>query len=181
MKRVISISEMAEYCQVTTETIRRWIDSGAIPSSRTLGGHRRIEFKDFVKFLEENNLPLHDSLIGKKKPVLLVGFTEADSTHLCNELVAADKSIYCEFAEDAFEAGHKVGLVTPQMIIFNAKKVGVDLARAAQQLKSVKSSKLIKLVAYLESGQTLDAGIAKMGVAPLVGVDRAAITDLVES
>ena len=181
MKRVISISEMAEYCQVTTETIRRWIDSGAIPSSRTLGGHRRIEFRDFVKFLEDNKLPLHDSLIGKKKPVLLVGFNEAERNALTTELVAADKSIFVEHADEAFEAGNKIAQLSPQMVIFKGKAEGFNMLKTAQHLKAQKTTKLIKLAVVLEGGQALDPAAGKLGMVGLTSTDRKTITDLVEA
>lgn len=39
----LTVSEVARMAGVTAATVRRWSDSGDLPSSRTLGGARRFD------------------------------------------------------------------------------------------------------------------------------------------
>ena len=39
---LVSIGEAARIAGVSSDTIRRWADTGRIPSTRTAGGHRRV-------------------------------------------------------------------------------------------------------------------------------------------
>jgi len=51
MKQSFSTSEVAKYCHVTADTIRKWADAGRITVFKTPGGHRRIRREDLVQFL----------------------------------------------------------------------------------------------------------------------------------
>jgi len=182
MKKIISISEMAEYCQVTTETIRRWIDSGAIPSSRTLGGHRRIEFRDFVRFLEQNHMPIQDSIVGKKKAVLLVGFPLEKHNALTSDLAFPDFGITVDFADSAFEAGYKTGALQPQMVIFNPTSDDMNLHAACRTIRDTADTKLTKVaVVQNDLMSTLPQEVQKLGVTQIAKLNRDAIFNLIES
>lgn len=50
---------------VSESSLKRWCDQGLIRSGKTPGGHRRLEMRDVVQFLRENNRPLvHAEAIG---------------------------------------------------------------------------------------------------------------------
>jgi excisionase family DNA binding protein len=46
MPKLLTVREAAKRKGVHSDTIRRWCNSGELKSSRTAGGHRRIEFPD---------------------------------------------------------------------------------------------------------------------------------------
>jgi excisionase family DNA binding protein len=50
---VLSPTEVAEFFEVTPRTVRRWADSGLLPSFRTVGGHRRFRWEDIRRMLKE--------------------------------------------------------------------------------------------------------------------------------
>jgi excisionase family DNA binding protein len=50
----VSIQEIANLLNVSTQSIRLWEKKGLIPKSeRTLGGHRRYDLKEVKKALEK--------------------------------------------------------------------------------------------------------------------------------
>ena len=61
-KQSFSTSEVAKYCHVTADTIRKWAEAGRITVFKTPGGHRRIRREDLISFLRENGIPLHPDL-----------------------------------------------------------------------------------------------------------------------
>ena len=42
MDEALTVADVARIFGVTEATVRRWGDNGVLPSSRTLGGHRRF-------------------------------------------------------------------------------------------------------------------------------------------
>ena len=65
MKDVLSPKEFAQAIGVSESSIKRWVDSGVIPASKTAGGHRRIEMGDAVRFLRDSRTPLlHPDVLG---------------------------------------------------------------------------------------------------------------------
>lgn len=56
--RLLSPRELAEALGVSESSLKRWVDAGKIPASRTDGGHRRISLPDAVRFIRETGAPL---------------------------------------------------------------------------------------------------------------------------
>ena len=50
--RILSPSEVADLFGVSAKTVTRWAKAGRIPSTRTLGGHRRYLQSDVDAALE---------------------------------------------------------------------------------------------------------------------------------
>ena len=48
--RSFTVGEAAELLGVSSDTIRRWVDSGQLPAARTPGGRRRIDGKALARF-----------------------------------------------------------------------------------------------------------------------------------
>lgn len=55
MKRAFTPRELADAIGVSESSLRRWIDSGAIQTARTLGGHRRISVAEAVRFIRHSH------------------------------------------------------------------------------------------------------------------------------
>ena len=54
-KQSFSTSEVAKYCHVTADTIRKWAEANRITVFKTPGGHRRIRRDDLIRFLRETS------------------------------------------------------------------------------------------------------------------------------
>lgn len=53
MEEHLTTRQVAEALSVSESSVKRWCDSGDIPTVRTVGGHRRIPLAGFMEFLEE--------------------------------------------------------------------------------------------------------------------------------
>ncbi len=54
--RTFSPREVADAVGVSESSVKRWIDAGALPAARTVGGHRRIGFEEAVAFIRRRGL-----------------------------------------------------------------------------------------------------------------------------
>ncbi|MGA2382634.1 MAG: helix-turn-helix domain-containing protein [Gemmatimonadales bacterium] len=62
---LLSPREVARAIGVSESTLKRWADSGAIATTRTPGGHRRIPFAEAVALIRRSGVPLrHPALLG---------------------------------------------------------------------------------------------------------------------
>ncbi|MCD0459517.1 helix-turn-helix domain-containing protein [Roseiconus lacunae] len=63
-KRVqFSPKEVAQSLRVSESSVKRWCDKGAIPTIRTVGGHRRITLSALREFLRSSDRSLVDPLV----------------------------------------------------------------------------------------------------------------------
>ncbi|MFI5378092.1 MAG: helix-turn-helix domain-containing protein [Tepidisphaerales bacterium] len=53
MKSLLTPRELADAIGVSESSVRRWVDAGHIPMTRTQGGHRRIALDDALRYLRE--------------------------------------------------------------------------------------------------------------------------------
>jgi MerR family transcriptional regulator, light-induced transcriptional regulator len=51
MKTILTPKDLADAIGVSESSLRRWVDSGAIRTSRTPGGHRRIALAEAIRFV----------------------------------------------------------------------------------------------------------------------------------
>lgn len=62
----LTTRQVAEALSVSESSVKRWCDSGDIPTERTVGGHRRIPLDGFLEFLERTNRRVVSSLVPRR-------------------------------------------------------------------------------------------------------------------
>jgi excisionase family DNA binding protein len=58
----ITVNDIAEYCMVSSITVRRWIKDGKLSAMKLPSGHYRITTAGFRVFLERYNMPIKEEL-----------------------------------------------------------------------------------------------------------------------
>ncbi len=71
MKQTLTPKDVAEALGVSESSLKRWADAGRLQVTRTLGGHRRIEAIEALRFARDSSLPvLRPDLLGLPSPDL---------------------------------------------------------------------------------------------------------------
>ncbi len=154
MKQSFSTSEVAKYCHVTADTIRKWAEAGRITVFKTPGGHRRIRREDLIRFLRENNIPIHTDLNNDGVKVLVVDDEKAVISVIRRFLERTKASFEVEVAMDGFEAGHKVGTFQPNVVFLDLRLPGIDGFEVCRRIKSSPagaSTNIIAMTGYYEA------------------------------
>jgi len=55
MEKLLTTKELAEAIGASESSLRRWTNSGAIRTSRTVGGHRRIPLSEAIRFIRDSH------------------------------------------------------------------------------------------------------------------------------
>ena len=152
-KQSFSTSEVAKYCHVTADTIRKWAEAGRIHVFKTPGGHRRIRREDLVRFLRENKIPIHEDLDNAGIRVLVVDDEKAVVSVIRRFLERSQTPFQIEVALDGFEAGHQVATFRPSVIFLDLRLPGMDGFEVCRRIKADPESAnchIISMTGYYE-------------------------------
>jgi len=168
-KQSFSTSEVAKYCHVTADTIRKWAEAGRIHVFKTPGGHRRIRRDDLVRFLRENKIPVHEDLDNAGIRVLVVDDEKAVVSVIRRFLERSQTPFQIEVALDGFEAGHQIATFRPNVIFLDLRLPGMDGFEVCRRIKSdldTSSSHIIAMTGFYEGD--VAQRIVEMGAALLM-------------
>jgi excisionase family DNA binding protein len=152
-KQSFSTSEVAKYCHVTADTIRKWAEAGRIHVFKTPGGHRRIRRDDLVRFLRENKIPIHEDLDNAGIRVLVVDDEKAVVSVIRRFLERSQTPFQIEVALDGFEAGHQIATFRPNVIFLDLRLPGMDGFEVCRRIKAdpeTSASHIIAMTGYYE-------------------------------
>lgn len=134
--RVVGPIEAARLLGVGHSTIKRWIDSGALPAHRTLGGHRRILERDLLDFAAEKRIPIDPLAIGAPPRLLLVDDERDFLKILSGRIRSLRPDIEVLTAESGFQAGVLIGRRPPEMVLLDIHMPGMDGYDVCRSIKA---------------------------------------------
>ena len=152
-KQSFSTSEVATYCHVTADTIRKWAEAGRIRVFKTPGGHRRIRREDLIQFLRENSIPIHSDLQDSGVKILVVDDEKAVLSVIRRFLERSKTSFQVEVAMDGYDAGHQVATFKPDVVFLDLRLPGIDGFEVCQRIKSAPenvATSVIAMTGYYE-------------------------------
>ena len=144
-KDVYTIPEAARICSVGRTTMWRWVKSGELKVSTTLGGKYRISKTDLENFIIKNNIyPVAHRHPPKGK--ILVVDDDLNVQKLLTNMLFNEK-YKTEIASDGFEAGIKVMEFKPDLIVLDLFLPGMDGFDVCERMKKNSSTSHIKILA----------------------------------
>lgn len=146
-KQSFSTSEVAKYCHVTADTIRKWAEAGRIHVFKTPGGHRRIRREDLIRFLRENDIPLHEDLDNSGVKILVVDDEKSVISVIRRFLERAQTPFQIEIAMDGYDAGHQVATFHPDVIFLDLRLPGLDGFEVCRRIKADPESSRTNVIA----------------------------------
>ncbi|MBW7864384.1 MAG: response regulator [Candidatus Hydrogenedentes bacterium] len=168
-KQSFSTSQVAKFCHVTADTIRKWAEAGRIRVFKTPGGHRRIRRDDLIRFLRDNNIPMHEDLDNSGVRLLVVDDEKAVISVIRRFLERANTPFQIEVAMDGFDAGHQVATFKPDIIFLDLRLPGIDGFEVCRRIKSnpdTASTHIIAMTGYYEGDAAMR--VVELGATMLI-------------
>ena len=135
-KQSFSTSEVAAYCHVTPDTIRKWAEAGRIKVFKTPGGHRRISREDLLAFLKDNDLPIHPDLSSAPTTILVIDSEKTTSALISRFFDHAQSLFKIHTATDAYQAGYCMATHEPDIIFLDLQFPCIDSVQLCQSIRS---------------------------------------------
>jgi len=134
--KLLTTGEVARYCDVSTNAVKKWIRNGRLKAFRTPGGHFRVESEDFKAFLAAHQMPIReDFFAGSARRVLVVDDDSQVRAMLCEVLLTMEPAVEVEQAADGYEALLKVGQFAPDLLVMDLKMPRMDGFEACRRIR----------------------------------------------
>lgn len=136
MKPSFSTSEVARYCHVTADTIRKWAEAGRIYVFKTPGGHRRIPREELLRFLRESDMPIHPDLGPSGLRVLVVDDEKSSANVITRSLERSQIDCQVQVAGDYYDAGHLMATFRPNVVFLDVQMPGISGFEICRRIKT---------------------------------------------
>ena len=160
----LKTQQVAKALGVSVSTIKRWVDSGALRATRTLGKHRLIRRDEIEQFAREQGLRFREALIPGPARVAAV-----DTDQVENLMVALRRGRHSEAREILLATHDAAGtaVLADQLIRPALEQIGLDWeARAIDVFQEHRATRIVKQVIWELIHRTTSAAPA-IGSAPL--------------
>ncbi|HXI03402.1 MAG TPA: response regulator [Candidatus Saccharimonadales bacterium] len=145
--RLLTTSEVANYCQVTNDGVVKWIKAKKLKAYSTPGGHYRIRKSDFREFLGRFGMPVDPEFFAEEKKKILVVDDENSVVEVISEALGDAQNYQIISAGDGYEAGLKIGACHPDLIILDIMMPHMDGIEVCKRIKASPETETIKIVA----------------------------------
>lgn len=152
-RKPYTTGEIAAFCHVTINAVKKWIASGKLMAFRTPGGHFRVNREDFLLFIEKYKLEIKDEMFPDRKKVLIIDDEEDVITYIKGALEALNMGYIVETAGDGYEALIKVGDFKPELLVLDIRMPKIDGFEVCRRIKGDKSTRDIKILAVTAYGK----------------------------
>ncbi len=147
-KPYLTPQEVAQWMMVSPVTVRGWAQKGLLQAEVTPGGHRRFRREEVERFARQWNPA------GNRGPlrVLIVDDDRAVIGFLKELLEGGEHPVQVEIADSGFEAGRKVHLFSPDVVLLDLMMPGLkgtDVCRLIKTSPGHADVRVIAMSGYL--------------------------------
>jgi excisionase family DNA binding protein len=123
----VSTAQVAAALGIGVSTVKRWVEDGILPATKTTGGHRKLLMVDVLEVARRSNLPVRD-LISLTSNVTNRTSRSASgqSKDLYRVLVSGDASKVRTIIHGAYRNGARIETIADQLIAPAMHRVGDD-------------------------------------------------------
>jgi len=160
--KTLKPGEIATYCDVHNRTVSRWIANGQLKGHKLPGrGNYRVLIEDFIQFLEQQQMPLPlDLLDSSIEPSKTIQHAPASTVQAAKILVIDDElashnairlallvnGYQLDFAANGFQAGVKISIGQPDLILLNLSMSGLDCFEVLSFIRQQPALAMVKIL-----------------------------------
>ncbi len=126
MKKLLTPRQVAQAIDVSESSVKRWCDKGAIATSYTAGGHRRIPLPELLEFLRSSKISLVNP-VALGLPAAGVGTPRVlhrASEQLGEALLAGEEHLCRQITLELFLAEHSLSTICDEVFATAFRSVG---------------------------------------------------------
>lgn len=143
--KYLTPNQVAYLLHVSPVTVRHWALGGKLKFVTTPGGHRRFSYDDIEKYAQECGISLASDT--KDLRVLIVDDNRDLSDYLVELLRGANANIEVDVAYDGFEAGNKLHIFKPHIVLLDLMMPGLNGFDTCQRIKQNEATQQVRVIA----------------------------------
>lgn len=144
-KEYYTTSEMAKILHVAVGSIINWVDDGQINAIITPGGHRKIPYKELIRFLTSHKYDIPPELL-RKKMVFLVD-DEEEMHSFFKQMFKNIDGFELKCFSSGTEALISMGKTQPEIMIVDILMPDIDGIQVIKNIRSDKNFNGIHIIA----------------------------------
>lgn len=153
-RRALTTGQIAEYMSVRPATVFNWIRAGKLKAYTTPGGHYRVRLEDFRHFLEEQKVPIDETiLVPQLGRILIVGDDPQTMEMIQNALEKEDPDYRFATASDGYSAGLQVASFQPDLVILDLSSGKMDGFEVCRRIKHDPKTRGTRVLAVTASNE----------------------------
>jgi excisionase family DNA binding protein len=135
MKSVYTTGEVADICKISQQTVIRCFDNGRLGGFRVPGSKfRRIPHDALISFMKQNQIPLENIRLGKKR-VLIVD-DDQEIVQMLADLLGRDGRFEIRTATNGFDAGAATKEFRPEIVLLDFMLPDINGNIVCQRIRS---------------------------------------------
>ncbi len=151
-RKPYTTGEVAAFCHVTINAVKKWIAAGKLVAFRTPGGHFRVNREDFLTFLDKYKLEIKEEFFPVRKKILIIDDEPGVREFVKGALEAMNGGYQIETAGDGYEALIKVGDFKPELLVLDIRMPKIDGFEVCRRIKQDAHTSQIKILAVTAYG-----------------------------
>jgi excisionase family DNA binding protein len=145
-KSYMTPNEVAEMLMISVAAVRQWAQKCELKALTTPGGHRRFLRQDVLDFADKRGIKLAKKSKRQVK-ILIVDDNQALSRFMVALLSSPGSHFVTEQAFDGFEAGQKIQLFRPDIVLLDLMMPGLSGTEVCKNLKRNPLTQNIRVIA----------------------------------
>jgi CheY-like chemotaxis protein len=132
----LSSHDIGHLLQMNPTSVAKWITDGHIHGFRTPGGHRRVQARELVRFLNEYKMPIPKPLaLAAIRRVLVVDPDPGTAKDLVRRMKKRTDQIEVATAMDGVQGLVKVGAFEPHLVVLSLELPDISGLEVCRRLK----------------------------------------------
>ena len=131
-------AEIAKAMHVSSMSVVRWINDKKLKSFKTPGGHRRVERKELIRFLEAHEFPIPVKIRRKNTVSIVVVDDDKRVLNLIRRMFTRKNDNFeVSTVQDVFDAGYIFGDKKPELVILDIFIPGINGFQMCKRMKTL--------------------------------------------
>lgn len=171
-KRFYTTGEVARYCEVDINTIKRWIRKGILQAFSTPQGHFRVTRNDFIAFLRAHGFPYDPTYFGDGESsvdVLIIDDDPSQIDLLSSLLHSRNQSLRIESSTNGFDGYRRIDKHRPKLVLLDLKlpgMSGLELIRVLQDCDQLAATGIVVISSFLN--EDIRCTLTNLGVQRII-------------
>lgn len=144
-KEYYTTSDMAKILHVAVGSVINWVDDGQIDAILTPGGHRKIPYKEVIRFLKSHNYEVPKDLLAKKLVYLVDD--EEDIHSFFGQIFKNIEGFELNSFYSGTDALISIGKQIPEIIIVDILMPDIDGIQVIKNIRAKQAYSSIHIVA----------------------------------